>query len=702
MSEDELRQVFEVEAADLVEQLAAELDRPHEGWNLSLVLRLAHTLKGGARMAGVVAIEEAAHLFEEASASFRADPGADTEELLREGARLLQECLTDFDGMHERAIGSYRERVAGEALDPIATRGTSPADGSEPRAFARSDSDALEAAVERSRVVKVSTSRLVQLARVTAELGSVGSALGQAMEMLAELDVAVTGAHRRAPELTGTRESEALLRQAGLLRSLVGSIQRRQLAAADEVESAVRTLRMVRMDSFHALFSSTVREMARDAGKRAQLVLGGVDTKLDRSMVDSLRTALIHLLRNAVSHGIEPPDVRAERKKSPMGTIRMEATTVADRVIIDVSDDGAGIDGDALRARAVSSGLLTRSSAEALTEEETWELMFVSGISTTDAPDELSGRGVGLDAVRTSVEEFDGTIGVHRNDDGGATFRVSMPLTRITTPAVVLRVGDQFFAIPSHQVRRCLLIEEDELQVADGADALVVDDQPVPVIRLDAALDIGSDDASHRGLVVLEGSRRRALLVDEVVRLAHLVLQPLAWNLAGLATYSACAPLEDGTLALVLDVHQLDPGSSASRRASRTPRDRSRFRVLVVDDSVTSRTLLKNILEADGYSVDVAVDAEEALTRLDGADYSLIVTDIEMPGMDGFELTEALRASSATRNTPIVICTSLGNESEKRRGANVGADAYVVKGLFEQDELLATVRSLLGNQSASS
>lgn len=474
------------------------------------------------------------------------------------------------------------------------------------------------------------------------------------------------------------------------------------------VAGEVMAVRLLPIATVSTLLERTLRDLIRTTGKEVELIVEGAETEIDRKILEHIRDPLMHLLRNAVDHGIEQPAVRVAAGKPRSGTARLTAALHGGFVEIVMSDDGAGLDTSQLRASAVRKGLLTEDQASAMDDATVMDLIFHPGFSTRTVVTELSGRGVGLDVVREHVQQLNGQVGVTSEPGVGTRFTLRVPLTLATTRAVLVEEAGQLLALPTTLIERSARVRQAQIVSFEGRRAVTIEGRPVPVVELAAVLERplvnGHLPDEWRPLVVLQqGERRLAVLTDKLIGEQEIVVKSLGWPLRHVPNVSGAAVLGSGRTVVILNPSELlNNGSKLAAVALRSgaatgvAAPRRVRRLLVVDDSLTTRTLISSILAAAGYQVVVAADGLEALTLLQHGDsLDLVVADVEMPQMDGFELTEAIRRDERLRHTPVVLVTSLAGRAHRERAVAVGADAYIVKSVFEQGLLLDTVGRLL-------
>ncbi len=510
----------------------------------------------------------------------------------------------------------------------------------------------------------------------------------------------------------GFLEQDALVRSAENDSRIISTM-------VDDLLDDTKRLLLMPMSSISGGFPKMVRDLSRDLGKDVELRMSGDDVELEKRILERLKDPLIHLLRNAVDHGIESPEERNLRGKAPKGTIGLSVSRLGgDRVELVLSDDGAGVDPARLRNALVEAGQFEPEAAAALEGESLVSMIFRPGVSTSGKVTEISGRGLGMSIVQEAVEGLGGTIGIESRAGAGMTVRMMVPVTKATFRGVLVRISGRLFVIPTAAVWLVSRAGIAEVGKAESRKIIRLDGVPCGLVHLADILGIGralsSDGDEKIRFVAMEAAGIRvAFLVDEVVDELEVLVKPLGPRLRGLKYISGLAILGTGELVPILDGRNLVLGATRGGAASRPAPEanppsaagtgggaRSGNRagphsILVVEDSITSRLLLKNILEAAGYSVSTAVDGQEGFTALKTGRFDLVVSDVEMPRMDGFRLTEKIRADEAVSKTPVVLVTSLESREHRERGVDAGADAYIVKSGFEQGVLLDTIHRLL-------
>ncbi|NTV65296.1 MAG: response regulator, partial [Oscillochloris sp.] len=433
--------------------------------------------------------------------------------------------------------------------------------------------------------------------------------------------------------------------------------------------------------------------------------LHGEAVELDRKVLELLQDPLLHLVRNAIDHGIEPTAERTAVGKPAAGRIEVNAETVGGEVRVTIMDDGRGIDPSQLRERAIRLGLVRADEANRLSDHEALDLIFMPGFSTAPMLTDISGRGVGLDVVRSNISELSGHVLVESHVGGGTQIILILPLTLVTTRVVLVRVGKSSFALPASGCRGVIWVQRDTLGSIEGQPSIRHDGRDVVVRTMADLLTMSSEPPlgqQDRAPAILIGSAQRlvAVLVDALLDEREAVVKPLGPILANQRSYSGAIQLGDGSLVLLLNPLALIQHATSIRpiHIGEAAVTRRQARLLVCDDSFTTRELIRSILQSAGYEVTAAVDGADALDKLRGQAYDLVVSDVEMPRIDGFQLTARIRSELALHELPVVLITSLASEDHRRRGLEAGAQAYIVKSQFDQGSLLEVIQQLLGSE----
>ncbi|MDI1437353.1 hybrid sensor histidine kinase/response regulator [Polyangium sorediatum] len=699
---DDIWPLFCDEATEALEDLARVVERfaaPEtlgDAWALERALRILHNIKGAARVAGSEGVEVVAHGLEEALGAYRQEgvPVAEVVTRLRDGIGLISRFLggdTPLDAARVFAVSSEPVTIS----EPTVSSDLAPT------------SDALQAkqgvptSPTSALTVRVEASRLDDLMHFAEEfLVAQGrrqarhTELEQCLLELSQIERAASGELRAAL-------GEVTRRLDALVEANRQDVQRAGHLVRDW-SAAIKRARMLPLAGVVAQWRRTVAETAHAVGREARLVADVGDIEVDRQILDGLRDPMMHLLRNAVDHGIEPPDVRERQGKPRMGTIRVRARAPGMMVELEVSDDGRGLDAAEIGRRAVERGLLSSDRLARMNATETAEIVFFAGFSTAPSVSHVSGRGMGLDIVKQRLSELGGHVRIAEPTMGGGTFRMEVPATVVSTKALLVRTARTAYALPTAYVARAFRVASSEVQVVDGVAAVPdAEGEPLRLRWLSALMQEPRQTDAAKLLVVAlsDGATRLGVVVDEVLGEVESVAKGLPWNLPRIPGIAGAMILGSGTLAIVLDVPRL-LDVARGRQGERTETVHAaeavkKRRILVVDDSLTSRTLERNILDAAGYEVDTANDGEAAWQALQGGAYDLVVSDVQMPRLNGMELTQRIRAHPKLKSLPVILVTSLDRPMDLAQGSAAGADEYIIKGRFDQRKLLEAVARLI-------
>lgn len=477
-------------------------------------------------------------------------------------------------------------------------------------------------------------------------------------------------------------------------------------ALADSLQGDIASMRMMPFETLISGFQRTIRDLSRELNKQVHLNVVGATVEIDKSVLDMLNEPLLHLLRNALDHGLETPAEREAKGKPPTGRITIHVEQRGNEIIVRVRDDGKGLDLDKIRARAVRNGIISEADVAELSDDEVRQLIFQQGFSTSDLVTAVSGRGVGMDIVRTRVESMRGQVSVQSVAGEGTTITLRLPVSLTRIRCILLEIGPEQYALPSAIVGRMETVQRADVFTAEGKEMVMVNGRPLPLVPLGAILDIPMTANTQSDLLqvmVLEAADRMvAFEVDHLSSELELVLKPLGAELRNAPFVAGAALMGNGDVIIVLDANDLvryASGALLPQRRIAAPRltpatTQRRVRVLVVDDSITTRTLEKNILETAGFDVHVAIDGVEAWEMLGEMEFDLVITDVEMPKMNGLELCQRIK-SHHQMAMPVILLTSLSKPEQREAGLRAGADAYLVKSQFDQGQLLETIQAVL-------
>jgi two-component system chemotaxis sensor kinase CheA len=688
---DELLAAFEVEYREHIDAIRAALEKVKAGEAVDFreIFRRAHSLKGAARAVDLPSIEAAAHALESRFA-----------EAMETGGR--------FDEAHLRQMSAHLDdivRLAAALYEKQATPESGPAMGA-------------------SEFLRVNAAQVQRLSSSMHELSSNLDLLDGNSEGLSELQARTEGLARLLERAQSRRalsrdEMGKLAQQARTVARSVSAAVRQQkdaarasLASAGRLRDEIERVALVPASSVFAGLETMVQGMAAEAGRQVEVQVEGLDGQADRLLLQGLRDPVIHLLRNAIAHGVEPPARRAALGKPETALIRFSVRSHAGRLELSISDDGSGPDLERIEAVAVQRGLLDRrEEGEApRSADRLLALVFEPGFSTAAGVDRVSGRGMGLSVVAEAARRAGGGAFMRRRAPFGTEVRISTPLSAARQPILLVYQGEQLYGLPTYVLERVVHAVADDFEQVDGRRVLKLDAEGnrlvVPVVSLGQVLGATGDAVEESDFVNIavlrQGDERLGVRVDALREVRTATVSALTHPDVDDLVQGA-VQLEQDEIAVVISPEALmrrfarneltlRATPAVARSAARTARV-----ILVVDDSVTTRTLERSILESNGYVVLLAVDGVDALARLRGSatPVDLIVADVEMPRMDGFQLLAALKGDAQFASIPVIMMTSRAAPEDVRRGMELGADAYLVKQTFDQRELLTTIGQLL-------
>ncbi len=718
-----------------LEQTSSELRRKEL---LETVFREAHSLKGAARTVNAAEVETFCSTLEDLFSALKTKNLPTTPrlfDLFHSALDALGELLRpqDHGKVEKVSLAELLQAIERYTVEASSLTRASPS-GQEgiPESYARFETThaSPDAKVEQPEWVRIRADKLNSMLLQVEELHAVKLGLAERIEELNGLAAKVddwdrnrgklrAGIRLRNPSLglaTRGEESEEPERNESLLRKLRAGLRdtearlrsddRAFTAMTDQLLADVRQSLMLPFSALLEPFPRLARDLARDRGKEVELTVQGGQVEVDRRVLEAMRDPFIHLLRNAVDHGIELPHVRQQKGKPARGTIRVKvAQKEGDKFEVVFSDDGAGIDAPRVRAAAQKLGIFP-PELEGADDVAVCQLVFCSGVSTSPAITDLSGRGLGLAIVDEKVRSLGGSVIFETRPALGTAFRIILPVTVAAFRGVVVRSGHRSFIIPTLQIDRVVRWQQKDLKRVENQETIMLDGHPVTLVSLESAVGPGTprsgDGASERryGVVLGPSNREVALQVDEIVQEQEVLVKPLGEALAHLKGVSGAAVLGTGQLVPVLKARELTMAASAGVQATsaglEARQDEGAARsILVAEDSITARTLLKNILEGAGFRVKTAVDGVDAFTLLHEEPFHLVVSDVDMPRMSGLDLTAKIRADPRLKGVPVVLVTALSSPEDRERGMDVGANAYLVKSSFDQSNLLEVIRRLI-------
>lgn len=473
----------------------------------------------------------------------------------------------------------------------------------------------------------------------------------------------------------------------------------------DNLLDDVKELIAVPFSTLSMVFPKMARDIAKDLEKEVDFDIQGDDIRIDRRILEKIRTPLIHILRNSIDYGVEMPDVRVKKGKSAKGKVSLIVERLENNKIgITVSDDGSGINVDKLKKLYIAKHGISDEDAKKITDKECLNYIFQSGISTSDIVTDLSGRGLGLAIAQQEIQLIGGSIDVETVPETSTTFKIKLPLSIVTFRGILIEVSQEMFVIPTTMVDRVVRVRKETIKTVEARATILFEGQLVPLIRISEVLQLKEkvDKSAFIHVAIFENaSKKIGFVIDKVISEQEVLVKNFNKQLQRVRNILGATILGTGRVVPILNVSDLFKSSNKMSSTQSTvydivDTDEEKVKsILVVDDSITSRTLLKNILEAAGYNVTTAIDGLEGFTKLKEGSYSLVVSDVEMPRLDGFGLTSRIRADKEFSEIPVILVTSLSKREHREKGIDAGANAYIVKSNFDQSNLLDIIQRLI-------
>lgn len=738
---------FRIESEEHITSMSAGLIKlesiqdPKEKTDLvENLFREAHSLKGAARAVGILEIEAVCRSLETVFSGLKKntiEPSRELFDLLHRLINTIQSfthetseeekinAFSDYDSAVIQLNSVLESQPFAPRIEEPIVPGEADRKGKAIPAEAGKTKADYKKEPQSDQTVRIPVSQMDSLLLKVEDLLSVKISMDQLLQNLNELNLKLTdwkkdwnsmrmnSGIRRSDE-GGEQLSEFIeknSRNMAILEEKLSAISRISRQSATELNSKFRTvsdeIRSVLMfpaSYILELFPKLVRDLSAELGKEAVLELSGTEVNIDRRILDELKEPLIHIIRNALDHGIESPAERIEKGKPAQGKILISvANTGGSSVEFTISDDGKGIDPESVKAAALSHGIISREQASSMDEQAALDLIYISEISSSPVITDISGRGLGMPIVKEKVSKMGGAIYIHTSKDQGTTFRLELPVTLTTLRGVIVEVSDQLFVIPSGYIQQINRIEAAEIKTAENRETVLFNDTPVSLIYVHDLLGLKRKQTKNRpeyllAAIVSVVDKTAALVIDKLIDEREIVFKPFNKQLEKVRNLSGATILGSGRLAVILNPGELMDSiqrGSLSTSFEAVSAEQGPGNILVADDSITSRILLKDILESAGYNVTLAVDGSDALSRIKTGHFDLIVTDVEMPRMNGFDLTKAIRQDNKLKDIPVVLVTALSSPEDKTRGIDSGADAYVVKSSFDQSNLLDVIQRLI-------
>lgn len=746
---DLFRAETEAQARILADGLLLLEKEPEHAGQLEACMRAAHSLKGAARIVGVDAGVRVAHAMEDclvAAQRRRIRLNRRRIDVLLRGVDLLTRIARTPEGEGARwtttdapeidaflaalesvddsaespGVAAPSHRAALPAPVPPASAAPVP---SRPQPAQEAPS---VAEVDEDRVLRVTAQHLNRLIGLAGEslvesrrLKPFSESLLRLKRLHQELERTVSSCRAALPESDEAAAAHAAFadvqnrafecqQQIAARLIEIDSFDRRSASLSHRLYDQALAVRMRPLADAIQRLPRMVRDLGHSFGRQVRLEVTGEATPVDRDILDRIEAPLSHLLRNAVDHGIEDPDERVTAGKPAEGVIRLEARHSGGMLHVTVSDDGRGIQPERLREAVVEKKLTTSETARDLSEAELLEFLFLPGFSMKSDVTEISGRGVGLDAVQNMVRSVRGSVRVTSTPGSGTRFQLQLPLTLSVVRTLLVEISGEAYALPLAGVRRALRLPREKIEQLEGRPHFNFDGRPAGLVSAQLVLgreESPSDAADLCVVTIGDASAVHGLIVDRFLGERELVVQPLDPRLGKIQDVSAGALMEDGSPVLILDIddvlRSVEKLAAAGRiggvrRTAAGARDRAAKRVLVVDDSLTVRELERKLLAGRGYSVEIAVDGMDGWNAVRTGHFSLVVTDVDMPRLDGVELVKLIRKDANLKALPVMIVSYKDREEDRRRGLEAGADYYLTKGSFHDETLIQAVVDLIG------
>ncbi len=678
--------------------------------------RELHTLKGEAHLLGLTPLGKLAHVSEDVLRHYRAHPD-EVSELLFYGIDALFLCVQTISSGGDGALeassteATLREWLEGRELPAAAPARPAPAQDAARAALVAAPAPAAHAyyPAAAGRMLRVPMTEFDVLSGFVTDATSSSVLVQERIAELLRVAESFSSLLRETIEekpgaLNGSAKAfEEHARRLTLAAHAVSDAEQRVDSCLGYVNKAVREIRLQPLKDTFNSHRSFVRAAARETKKDIQIVIKGEDTAVDQRVIERVEEPLLHLVRNAVTHGLESPEERAAAGKPGTGTLRIEAQQEGERVRVTVADDGRGIDTSALIESAIAAGRLSREAALGLSREQAIELAFLSGVSTAEDTDQMAGRGVGLDVVRSTVESTGGSLHVATDSGLGTTWTIYLPVTLSLLRVMTVEASGSSFAIPSSAILGVYRLPVKEIEKVDGGEVTRQDGRVVPLIRLREIARIrGIKDifVNKLGLVMLEhGEQVIGLLVDRVRGQREVVSRSLPTLLGTWPLISGVTAADSGEVLPILrvsDLFELGAERPQTRhRASTETQISDQRRIVYAEDSFITREYVAGMLRSVGFAVTECGDGADALSVLRRERPDLVLTDLQMPNVDGFELLRRVRADPSLRGLPVVVISTIDSDDVRRMAMDAGADAYLVKAQFSPESMMLTLRQFL-------
>lgn len=757
---DEMQEIIEdflVESFEMIDQLDQDLieleNNPKDLDLLNRIFRVAHTIKGSSSFLGFDVLTRLTHNMEDVLNKARKGDLEITHEVMDvilesvDLMKALLEAIKD-SGSDDRGIEidntvKKLEAVSnGESLSDVAQEEKQEENGGEEKDYSNLSAQEVEAEIERLLAERQEQDRQKRKAKKQAQQEKATEAkVEEKIEKKTEKEIKKAEAPKeeRVPTTSIEQTVRVDVKRLDHLMNLIGELvlgknrllrihgdisdkynnntlseELNQIVSSistvtTDLQLAVMKTRMLPIVKVFNKFPRMVRDLSRELGKSIELIMSGEETELDKSIIEEIGDPLVHIIRNSCDHGIESPEVRAERGKSETGKIILKAYNEGNHIVIEIQDDGKGLDPEALKSKALEKGLITDRDVATMSDKEAFSLIFKAGFSTAAAITNISGRGVGMDVVKTNIEKLNGIIDVESQLGLGTTLKLKIPLTLAIIQALIVGVQEEFYAIPLSSVLETVRISQEEIYTVDGKSVLRLRDEVLPLVHMSSIFEVKNDFGSAKEIyVVIIGlaEQKIGMIVDCLIGQEEVVIKSLGEYLKNIQGIAGATVRGDGKITLIVDVVAImEMGKNIKvnlnkiieekqiQNANRTPKD---FTVLITDDSSTYRAIAQNYLQEFGVQTLEAQNGLEALEILKKSEKNIdaVLVDIEMPKMDGYTLASEVRKISKFRNLPLIAVTSMNSKNDRIRGVEAGMTEYISKP-YSKEYLFKIIRRCL-------
>ena len=719
-----------------------------EGAALNEAFRMAHTLKGSAHVVGLTKVVTLGHRLESLFARVREGKvtlGVNELRLVHSALGMIEDLVAAFHGGQvepdpapiveaiEAVMNSGVPKVDARPAPLLAVVPAEPvvAPVKAPPAAAAASNDVV---IAEGETLRLSARHLDQLLDTSGELLSlirggrdidqkISRLSGHVESVVREWDLLRRTSGGVLQTMSHVPEYARVAQFLDFVGTQLGPISKNLRAAraaakqsdwdflnlGEQLQEDVRRARTVPAETVFGGFYKMVRDISGELERPVDFRLTGLEVAADRGVLQALKDPMMHMLRNSIGHGIEAATVRRDLGKDPVGKLNVRLSLNDGRLHVTINDDGQGLNETKIRERALGAGLITPAALEVLPSERVFDFIFSPGLSTAAEVTDLSGRGMGMSVVIEAIKKLQGSISIQSQAGRGTTFTISVPVTLTNHHLVLVKLDDQTFALPSANIESLRRVKPAEVSVVDGQRVVMIEGAPVPLVDLGTLIDephapATAADESLAVVILRVDERRMAVVVDAILDKRETLIKNLNPGLQRLRLFTGAITQGDGSVTLVLSPATLlakgarERGVAPAGARPRTQAARVRRatpRILVVDDSITTRTLERGILEANGFEVSLAVDGVDALAKLSLESYDLVISDVEMPRMDGFTLVGEIKKSPKFKHLPVIMVTSLEKPADRERGMSLGANAYVLKQKFDQGGLLEIIRGIL-------